>query len=322
MKKFEHSAHLDVNGVNPGNNETGWEEKHLKHLGTKQIETDRLILRRFTVEDAPKMYENWASDEEVAKYLTWPAHADADVTAELLARWTGCYGEVNHYNWCMQLKEDGELIGNISVVEIKEQVQSAAMGYCIGRKYWHQGFASEALKAVMDFLFDEVGVNRVEAVHDARNPHSGQVMKKSGLLYEGTKIEAGFNTSGVCDEVHYGLTKRQRNAQANGQGQDSKASGRKNVISDKTIEYVGILAKLELSEEEKERAKKDMGDMLDYIDKLNELDTTGVEPMSHVFPVNNVFREDVVENGDDSDNMLKNAPDVKEQSYVVPKTVE
>ena len=103
--------------------------------------------------------------------------------------------------------------------------------------------------------------------------------------------------------------------------QETKQS-EKNVISDETIEYVGILAKLELSEEEKERAKKDMGEMLDYIDKLNELDTTGVEPMSHVVPVNNVFREDVVENGDDSENMLKNAPEVREQSYVVPKTVE
>ena len=103
--------------------------------------------------------------------------------------------------------------------------------------------------------------------------------------------------------------------------QETKQS-EKNVISDETIEYVGILAKLELSEEEKERAKKDMGEMLDYIDKLNELDTTGVEPMSHVFPVKNVFREDVVENGDDSENMLKNAPEVREQSYVVPKTVE
>ena len=81
-----------------------------------------------------------------------------------------------------------------------------------------------------------------------------------------------------------------------------------NHISDETIEYVGILAKLELSEEEKEQAKKDMESMLDYIDKLNELDTSGVEPMSHVFPVNNVFREDVVANGDDRDNMLKNAP--------------
>lgn len=95
-----------------------------------------------------------------------------------------------------------------------------------------------------------------------------------------------------------------------------------NIISDETIEYVGILAKLELSGEEKEQAKKDMGRMLDYIDKLNELDTTGVEPMSHVFPVNNVFREDVVTNGDDRENMLKNAPEQKDGTYVVPITIE
>lgn len=95
-----------------------------------------------------------------------------------------------------------------------------------------------------------------------------------------------------------------------------------NVISDDTIEYVGILAKLELSPEEKEEAKKDMGRMLDYIDKLNELDTTGAEPMSHIFPVYNVFREDVVTNGDDRDNMLKNAPAEKDGTYKVPRTVE
>ncbi|MDE6607775.1 MAG: Asp-tRNA(Asn)/Glu-tRNA(Gln) amidotransferase subunit GatC [Lachnospiraceae bacterium] len=95
-----------------------------------------------------------------------------------------------------------------------------------------------------------------------------------------------------------------------------------NIISDETIEYVGILAKLELSGEEREQAKKDMGRMLDYIDKLNELDTTGVEPMSHVFQKQNVFREDVVTNGDDSENMLKNAPEEKDGMFVVPSTRE
>ena len=94
-----------------------------------------------------------------------------------------------------------------------------------------------------------------------------------------------------------------------------------NIISDETIEYVGILAKLELNEEEKERAKKDMGEMLDYIDKLNELDTEGVEPMSHVFPVNNVFREDVVTNGDGSKATLLNAPSCKDSGFKVPKTI-
>ena len=95
-----------------------------------------------------------------------------------------------------------------------------------------------------------------------------------------------------------------------------------NIITDETIDYVGILAKLELSEEEKEQAKKDMRNMLDYIDKLNEFDTEGVEPMSHVFPVNNVFREDVVTNGDDRDDIIKNAPKSKDGSFMVPKTVE
>ena len=89
-----------------------------------------------------------------------------------------------------------------------------------------------------------------------------------------------------------------------------------NIISDETIEYVGILAKLELSDEEKEQAKKDMANMLDYID------TSGVEPMSHVFPVNNVFREDVVTNGDDREEILANAPEAKEGAFVVPKTFD
>lgn len=94
-----------------------------------------------------------------------------------------------------------------------------------------------------------------------------------------------------------------------------------NIISDETMEYVGILAKLELSEEEREQAKKDMGEMLDYIDKLNELDTSGIEPMSHVFPVSNAFREDVVTNGDGREGTLANAPLEKEDGFVVPKTI-
>jgi aspartyl-tRNA(Asn)/glutamyl-tRNA(Gln) amidotransferase subunit C len=94
------------------------------------------------------------------------------------------------------------------------------------------------------------------------------------------------------------------------------------MIDDATIEYVGILAQLELDQTEKESAKNDMGRMLDYIDKINELNTDGVEPMSHVFPVHNVFREDVVENGDDRENILKNAPECKDGAFKVPKTVE
>lgn len=95
-----------------------------------------------------------------------------------------------------------------------------------------------------------------------------------------------------------------------------------NIISDETIEYVGILAKLELDEVEKEQAKKDMASMLDYIDKLSELDTQGVEPMSHIFTLSNVFREDIVTNGDDRENILRNAPEEKDGMFNAPKTFE
>lgn len=94
-----------------------------------------------------------------------------------------------------------------------------------------------------------------------------------------------------------------------------------NIINDETIEYVGVLAKLEISDAEKEKAKQEMAKMLDYFDMLNDLDTSGVEPMSHVFPITNVFREDVVVNGDDSENMLANAPAKKDNYYSVPKVI-
>ncbi len=94
------------------------------------------------------------------------------------------------------------------------------------------------------------------------------------------------------------------------------------IITNETIDYVGILAKLELSENEKQQAKKDMSEMLDYVSKLNELDTSEVEAMSHTFSYNNVFRDDVVTNGDDRDNMLSNAPEQKEGCYKVPKTFD
>ena len=93
-----------------------------------------------------------------------------------------------------------------------------------------------------------------------------------------------------------------------------------NVIDNESIEYVGILAKLELNEEEKAKARTDMEKMLDYIDKMGELDTSNVEAMTHVFPNENVFREDVVTNGNDRDNILSNAPEERDGMFAVPKT--
>lgn len=94
------------------------------------------------------------------------------------------------------------------------------------------------------------------------------------------------------------------------------------VVDEKTIDYVAALAKLDLSQEERESAKRDLGSILEYMEVMNELDTENMEPMSHAFPVTNVFREDVVTNGPDRENLLANAPEQKDGCFIVPKTVE
>ena len=184
----------------------------MQHQGTKTIETKRLILRRFTMEDAPAMYRNWASDPEVTKYLTWPTHSSAEVSRQVLIDWTGQYEDNTFYQWAIVPKEFGEPVGSIGVVRLNEQAQLAHIGYCIGANWWHQGITSEAMQAVMDYMFDDVGVNRVESRHDPRNPNSGRVMRKCGMNYEGTLRQSDWNNQGICDASWYALLAQERNS--------------------------------------------------------------------------------------------------------------
>ncbi len=177
----------------------------LTHKGTQTIETDRLILRRAIREDAKPMFRNWASNPEVTKYLTWPAHDNVGVTEWVIDSWIQEYGKENVYQWLIVLKELGEPIGSISVVRQNESIEEAEIGYCIGQKWWHMGIVSEALSAVIAFLFEEVGMNRISARHDPNNPHSGGVMRKCGMKYEGTNRACDRNNQGICDAAHYGI---------------------------------------------------------------------------------------------------------------------
>ena len=155
----------------------------MKHCGTQTLETDRLLLRRFVIDDADAMFQNWASDPEVTKYLTWPPHTGPEVSKAVLETWVSSYSHADFYQWAIVLKEHGnEPIGSISAVHLNDDLSIVHIGYCIGRAWWHRGIMSEALKAVMDFFFDRVEANRVESLHDPRNPHSGMVMKKCGFF--------------------------------------------------------------------------------------------------------------------------------------------
>lgn len=183
----------------------------MRNCGTQRIETERLILRRFSPDDARAMYENWACDPEVTKYLTWPTHSGVEVSRAVLADWAASYARADFYQWAIVLKARGEEpIGSIAAVQVDEALSKVQIGYCLGRSWWHQGIMSEALKAVMDFFFDTVGALRVESRHDPRNPRSGLVMKKCGMRYEGTMRSAERNNQGICDVCCYALLRTER----------------------------------------------------------------------------------------------------------------
>ena len=177
----------------------------LTHKGTQTIETPRLILRRACQEDAEPMFRNWASDSEVTKYLTWPTHSNTAVSEMVIGSWLQEYERDNYYQWMIVLKEIGEPIGSISVVRQNDHVQEAEIGYCIGSRWWHQGIMTEALAAVIEYLLTEVGMNRVAARHDPNNPHSGGVMRKCGMKYEGTHRACDRNNQGICDAAQYAI---------------------------------------------------------------------------------------------------------------------
>ena len=180
----------------------------MEHRGTQRIETDRLILRQFTVEDAQAMYDNWASDPEVTKYLTWPPHESAEATALLLQQWVDCYRQNNYYQWAIILKENGDFpIGSLFAECPDDRIKKFQIGYCIGKNWWHQGIMSEALSTVIRFLFEKVGANRIEALHDPNNPHSGDVMKKCGMTFEGIFRQSDWNNQGICDAAYYAILK-------------------------------------------------------------------------------------------------------------------
>ena len=183
----------------------------MKHCGTRLLETERLILRKYALDDAAAMFNNWASDSEVTKFLMWQPHSSLEVSQSIIEDWLKQYDDEKYYHWAIVLRENGnEPIGDIAVVQMNEEVSSVHIGYCIGKKWWHQGITSETLKAVIDFLFDEVEVNRIESRHDPRNPNSGGVMKKCSMKYEGTLRSSDWNNQGVCDACYYGLIKSER----------------------------------------------------------------------------------------------------------------
>lgn len=183
----------------------------MKHAYTTTIETPRLILRRFEVGDAEDMFCNWASDNEVTRYLSWAPHVDTEESARILQRWVCEYENPDNYHWGIVPKDMGCVTGSIGVVNSSENNLRCEIGYCISRALWGRGMMTEALMAVIWFLFENTGFNRIEAKHDTRNIASGRVMQKAGMTHEGTLRQYICKADGCPDMSVYSFLRCEYN---------------------------------------------------------------------------------------------------------------
>lgn len=183
----------------------------MRHTGTLELETDRLLLRRLLPQDAPQMYANWANDPAVTRFLRWEPHKSPAETRELLSAWAELYPNPDYYQWAMVEKATGQVFGSISVYNalLGEPHQKTRwpgldlsggiweLGYCIGQKWWGKGFTTEALQAVVDLWFNQVGGTFLTCCHAVHNPASGRVMEKAGFVYHHNDVYHKFDGTPV-----------------------------------------------------------------------------------------------------------------------------
>jgi len=180
----------------------------MRHAGTQLIETNRLILRKIEVTDANTMFHNWANDAEVSRYMRWTPHKDVEETKTVIQEWFDGYCKESTYHWGICLDTD-IMIGSVGVIIIAEYDFKGEIGYCIGRKWWGQGYTSEAVGAVIDYMFKKTDIERIEAYHSVENPSSGKVMIKAGMHREGFARHKYRNRDGFQDCDLYGIVREE-----------------------------------------------------------------------------------------------------------------
>ncbi len=174
----------------------------LTHKGTQKIHTDRLFLRKLTPSDAQDFFTHLVNDKRVLRYTAWPYHTTVSQTEKMLISWSESYKKSAFYNWGIEF--DGKIIGNITVYRIYEDVCTLEIGYCLGYDYWNRGFATEAAKAVIDFLFTEINAKKIIVSFASANASSGRVAEKCGMTYIRTSPQAFITTDGeTVDIIEY-----------------------------------------------------------------------------------------------------------------------
>ena len=177
----------------------------MKHIGTLPIECERLLLRRFCFDDIEPFFRNMASDVEAIRFLNWSPHKNTYATKNAIERFISDYSYPDGYVWCIEKRDIGESIGAILVTHVDSDRGTARVGDYLGSSFWGRGYMTEALHAVIDYLFCRVGLIYIECEHDLRNAASGRVMEKCGMRLIRKRKNAAVNNMGICDTAVYGI---------------------------------------------------------------------------------------------------------------------
>lgn len=180
----------------------------MENIGTIRLETKRLNLRLLTPEDAQQMFDHWANDTKVTKYLNWKPYQTVKDVRNNLSEYQKNYIDVDYFFWGIEEKVSQQLIGTISASVADKTAKVAEVGYCIGQNWWCKGYTSEALEEVIAYLLEKNDFKRIEAIHDTDNTPSGKVMEKAGMSYEGTLRQRLVNNRGLVDGVYYAILKK------------------------------------------------------------------------------------------------------------------
>lgn len=175
----------------------------MKFLGSKRLESERLILRKLTVNDAPIAFKNWCNSDNVDKYVLWKKHENVDVTISQYQKWVEEYNDEKTFRWIVELKDNHDLIGTIDVSNNFLRFGTCDIGYCYGEKFWNKGYGTEALKTVIKYLFEECDADIVCAGHLINNPASGKVMEKAGMKYEGKLRSRVIDKDNLRNDIVY-----------------------------------------------------------------------------------------------------------------------
>lgn len=182
------------------------EPPKLHFLANPTLETERLVLRRLTLDDAPDVFA-YASDPEVTRFLLWDTHASLEDSVKFIQWSMVRYEKDEAGEWGIILKETGRLIGCMGIVKLNSAHFCAEIGYVLSRTHWRKGYMPEALRRLVRFCFEDLGLNRVEAVHAVENGASGRVMQKAGMSYEGTLRQKAFTKGRFWDVKSYSVLK-------------------------------------------------------------------------------------------------------------------